>query len=382
MANQDFLRQLPSYEQNPAKRLSLALALHLDGPLLLGLSALAAFGLIVLYSAADQNINVIYSHLKKFGVAITVMLIIAQVPPRIYQRWSPVFYVIGVLLLIAVIFAGTGVKGAQRWLEIPGLPRFQPAELMKLIMPMTVAWYLANRVLPPKNKYVLITLSMIAFPSLLILKQPDLGTALLIAFSGLFVLFLAGISLRLIGAFIAAALATAPLLWFFYMHDYQKQRVLTLFNPELDPHGAGWNIIQSKTAIGSGGVNGKGWLEGTQSHLDFLPESTTDFIIAVLAEEFGLIGVLILLIIYLLIIARGIQISIEAQNTFNRLLAGSITLTFFVYVFVNISMVSGILPVVGVPLPLISVGGTSLVSMLAGFGILMSIHTHKSWLSN
>jgi len=310
------------------------------------------------------------------------MLAMAQIPPRFYQRLSPVFYGISLILLLAVLLFGTDVKGAQRWLIVPGLPRFQPSEFMKLFMPMMIAWYLANRVLPPKNKYILITLVLIFFPTLLIAIQPDLGTSVLIASSGLFVLFLSGISLRIIFGFLISSLAAAPLLWFFYMRDYQKQRVLTLLNPELDPHGAGWNIIQSKTAIGSGGITGKGWLQGTQSQLDFLPESTTDFIIAVLAEEFGLLGILLLLILYLLVVARGVQISIEAQTTYNRLLAGSITLTFFVYVFVNIGMVSGILPVVGVPLPLVSVGGTSLVSMFAGFGILMSIHTHKSWLSH
>lgn len=382
MANHDFQRHISDFGENSKKQFSFTKALHVDIVLLLLLIALAAFGLIVLYSAADQNINAIISQVQKFAVAVFGMLLLAQIPPRFYQRLSPLFYGISVLFLVAVIFVGTDVKGAQRWLSIPGLPRFQPSEFMKLLMPMMISWYLADRVLPPKNRYVLITLALIFIPTLLILNQPDLGTSILIAFSGLFALFLAGISLRIIFAFLFSGLAAGPLLWLFYMRDYQKQRVLTFLNPELDPHGAGWNIIQSKTAIGSGGVTGKGWLEGTQSHLDFLPESTTDFIIAVLAEEFGFLGILFLLALYMAIVARGIQISLEAQSTYNRLLAGSITLTFFVYVFVNIGMVSGILPVVGVPLPLISVGGTSLLSMFAGFGILMSIHTHKNWLSN
>lgn len=382
MANSDFQRQLSDFGESSTKRFSLIGALKIDLVLFLLLAALACYGSIVLYSAADQSTSVLITQAQKFAFATVVMLLIAQVPPRLFQRLSPVLYGISVIFLIAVLVLGYDAKGATRWITIPGLPRFQPSEFMKLFMPMMIAWYLANRILPPKNKYVFITLALVFFPTALIAVQPDLGTSILIASSGLFVLFLAGISLRLIFGFLFSGLAAAPLLWFFYMRDYQKQRVLTLFNPESDPHGAGWNIIQSKTAIGSGGVTGKGWLEGTQSHLDFLPESTTDFIIAVLAEEFGLLGILLLLILYILVIARGVQISIEAQSTYNRLLAGSITLTFFIYVFVNIGMVSGILPVVGVPLPLISVGGTSLVSLFAGFGILMSINAHKSWLSH
>ncbi len=382
MANHDFQRQVSDFGDNPSSQFRLSKFIHVDPVLSLLLLALAIFGLIVLYSAADQNFNAIISQLQKFALAIMVMLMLAQVPPRFYQRLSPILYGISLILLLGVLFFGTDVKGAQRWLSVPGLPRFQPSEFMKLFMPMMISWYLAERILPPKYRYVIITLALIGVPTLLIAKQPDFGTSLLIASSGLFVLFLSGIHLRTIFAFIASGLAAGPLLWFFYMRDYQKQRVLTFLNPESDPHGAGWNIIQSKTAIGSGGLTGKGWLDGTQSHLDFLPESTTDFIIAVLAEEFGFLGVLFLLFLYICIVARGVQISMEAQSTYNRLLAGSITLTFFVYVFVNIGMVSGILPVVGVPLPLVSVGGTSLLSMFAGFGILMSIHTHKNWLSN
>lgn len=382
MNNKDFLRQLPDYENETPNRFSFIKSIHIDGALCLLLFALASYGLIVLYSASNQNMTVLFAQVQKFAFAFFVMLFIAQIPPRLYRGLSPVAYLIIFILLVAVLALGAESKGAQRWLSIPGLPRFQPSEFMKLVMPMMIAWYLSERILPPKFKYIFITLVLVLVPSALIAKQPDLGTALLIACSGLFVLFLAGIHLRIIVGFVLSAITAAPFLWFFYMRDYQKQRIITLFNPEMDPHGAGWNIIQSKTAIGSGGFSGKGWLQGTQSQLDFLPESSTDFIIAVLAEEFGWIGIFILLLLYLGIVARGIHISISAQNTFNRLLAGSITLTFFVYVFVNIGMVSGILPVVGVPLPLVSVGGTSLVSLFAGFGILMSIHTHKSWLSH
>lgn len=381
MPIRDFERQISGLENSSNRTFSLLRAMRIDLVLFLLLLALSCYGLLVLYSAADQNISTLLSQLKKFALSYAVMLTIAQIPPRFYQRLSPLFYIISLCFLIAVLVLGTDAKGAQRWIAIPGLPRFQPSEFMKIFMPMMVAWYLAERVLPPNKKYIFITLLLVFIPTLLIARQPDLGTSILIASSGLFVLFLAGINLRFIFSSIALALAAAPLLWM-NMREYQKQRVLTLLNPESDPHGAGWNIIQSKTAIGSGGFTGKGWLEGTQSQLDFLPESTTDFIIAVLAEEFGWIGIFFLLLLYLGIVARGIQISIEAQNAYNRLLAGSITLTFFVYVFVNIGMVSGILPVVGVPLPLVSIGGTSMLSLFVGFGILMSIQGHKSWLSH
>ena len=278
--------------------------------------------------------------------------------------------------MVAVEFFGVTINGSKRWLDIPGLIRFQPSELMKLVVPMILAWYFHDRHLPPRMKHIFWALVMIAIPVVLIAIQPDLGTSLLIAASGMLVLFFAGISWRYVFGAIGAALALAPALWF-VMKDYQRGRVLTLFDPERDPLGAGWNIIQSKTAIGSGGISGKGLFQGTQSHLDFLPESQTDFIIAVMAEELGLIGVVTLLILYILLMARGALISVQAQDTFGRLLAGSITFTFFVYVFVNIGMVSGILPVVGVPLPLVSYGGTSILTLFAGFGIVMSIHTHR-----
>jgi rod shape determining protein RodA len=323
---------------------------------------------------------ILYRQGAAYCVGLAVMLAIAQFRPRFMERWVPVAFVGCVLLLVAVLVVGTEAKGAQRWLTIPGVMRFQPSEIMKLVMPMAVAWYLARRNLPPGFKYICGTVAIILLPMVLILKQPDLGTSLLVGLSGLFVLLLAGLRWRYI---IGAAVLLVPVamaMWFFVLHEYQKRRVLTFLNPESDPLGAGWNIIQSKAAIGSGGVFGKGWLQGTQSHLDFLPEGHTDFIIAVLAEEFGMVGVCLLLMVYLLIVARGLFITLQAQDTFSKLLAGSITLTFFIYVLVNIGMVSGLLPVVGVPLPLISYGGTSLVTLLSGFGILMSIHTHRKWM--
>ncbi|MEH6668980.1 rod shape-determining protein RodA [Halopseudomonas sp.] len=355
--------------------------IHVDPWLLLLILVLATVAGFVLYSAGSKSMSILYRQGAAYCVGLAVMLAVAQFKPRFMERWVPVAYVGCVLLLIAVLLVGTEAKGAQRWLTIPGVIRFQPSEIMKLVMPMAVAWYLARRNLPPGFKYICVTLAIIGIPMVLILKQPDLGTSLLVAISGFFVLLLAGLRWRYI---IGAAVLLGPIataMWFFVMHEYQKRRVLTFLNPESDPLGAGWNIIQSKAAIGSGGVFGKGWLQGTQSHLDFLPEGHTDFIIAVLAEEFGMVGVCLLLMVYLLIIARGLFITLQAQDTFSRLLAGSITLTFFIYVLVNIGMVSGLLPVVGVPLPLISYGGTSLVTLLSGFGILMSIHTHRKWMA-
>jgi rod shape determining protein RodA len=304
------------------------------------------------------------------------MIVIAQFNVERVKRLAPLAYVVGILLLIAVPLVGVGAKGAQRWLSLGGF-RFQPSEVMKLVVPMAAAWYFSSRALPPRFKYILVSLVMIAVPTFLIARQPDLGTSILIAASGLFVLFLSGIGWRFIFGAGGLVLCSAWPMWQFVLLDYQRTRILTLLNPESDKLGAGWNIIQSKTAIGSGGWDGKGWTNGTQSQLDFLPESHTDFIIAVLAEEWGLQGVLVLLSLYVAIIFRGLWIGVNAQHSFGRLLAGSITLTFFVYVFVNMGMVSGLLPVVGVPLPLVSQGGTSLVTLLAGFGLLMAISTEK-----
>lgn len=360
---------------NPNRRQGLLAVFHIDLPLLVGVLLLCGFGLIVLYSASGENLAQVQRQLIRIALALLVMLAVAQVRPVTLRRWSPALYVIGVLMLIAVLLFGEVGKGAQRWLDL-GIVRFQPSEMVKLAVPLMIAWYLAEERLPPNWRRLIIAAGLIIVPVLLIAKQPDLGTALLVASAGIFVLFLAGISWRLIGALLVALASAAPVVWYL-MRDYQRQRVLTFLDPENDPLGAGYHIIQSKIAIGSGGLHGKGWLNGTQSQLDFLPERHTDFIFAVLAEEFGLVGVMILLGLYLFIIARGLYVATRAQDTYSRLLAGSLILVFFVYLFVNTGMVSGLLPVVGVPLPLVSYGGTSLVTLMAGFGILMSIHTHR-----
>nr|WP_290525386.1 rod shape-determining protein RodA [Alcanivorax sp.] len=359
----------------------LAERIHLDAPLLAGLLLLMLGGLTVLYSAGGESMELIVRQCIRFGAGLTAMFVLAQFPPRSYRFWAPVIYTVGLVLLVLVLVAGTEAKGAQRWLSIPGLGRFQPSEVMKLAVPAMVAWFFSERTLPPKLIDVAGALILLGLPAMLIGLQPDLGTAILIAASGLVVLFMAGLSWRLIAVAVIVVVTAAPLMYFFVMHDYQRNRVDTFLNPEADPRGTGWNIIQSKTAIGSGGIDGKGWLDGTQSRLDFLPESSTDFILAVLSEEFGLIGVILLLIMYLVIVGRGFFISWQAQDTFSRLLGSSLTMTFFIYVFVNIGMVTGLLPVVGVPLPLVSYGGTSIVTLLASFGMLMSIQTHRRLIS-
>lgn len=351
--------------------------LHLDPILLFLLLMLVGGGLFVLYSGADRNIEVVKAQGIRLAVAFGVMLVFAQLDPAVFRRWSPWLYVLGLAGLVAVLLVGVGAKGAQRWLAIPGLPRFQPSELMKLVVPMMAAWYLSRYFLPPTFGRVMVGLFIVLLPMFLIVQQPDLGTSLLVGMAGIFVVFFAGMSWKLIVAFFGLVSVSAPLMWFFVMRDYQKQRVLTLLDPQSDPLGAGWNIIQSKTAIGSGGMDGKGWLQGTQSHLEFLPESHTDFIVAVLAEEFGFVGMLLLMALYFLIILRCLYIAVSAQDSYARLLAGALTMTFFIYIFVNVGMVSGLLPVVGVPLPLISYGGTSGVTLMAAFGVLMSIHTHR-----
>ena len=379
--SREFLRQMPGAENHLQNKGGLLFRMHLD-PVLLGLLLLlCAVGLAILYSAGGQNMVYVEKQATRFCLAFAVMFVFAQLDPNVYQRWSPWLYLLGLAALVGVLVFGTGAKGAQRWLQLPGLPRFQPSEFMKLVVPMMIAWFLAARYLPPSLKAVMTALALVFIPVLLIVKQPDLGTSILIAASGVFVLMFAGLSWRLIGGFSIILACCAPIMWMFVMRDYQKQRVLTFLDPESDPLGSGWNIIQSKTAIGSGGMWGKGWLEGTQSQLNFLPESHTDFIIAVCAEEFGFVGVLGLLFLYLLIIFRGLFIALKAQDSYGRILAGSLVMTFFVYVFVNIGMVSGILPVVGVPLPLVSYGGTSAVTLMAAFGVLMSIHTHRKMLS-
>lgn len=350
--------------------------LHLD-PWLLGLLFTAMlFGLFVLYSASGQDVGLVSKQAMSFGIAFIVMITLAQVPPKVYQAFSPWFYVFGLILLIMVALFGQISLGARRWLSVGGL-RFQPSEFLKLAMPMMLAWYLSGRTLPPNWRVVLTALLLIGIPAGLIAKQPDLGTGLLVTASGLFVLFLAGLPWWMIGAFVATLAAFIPITWEFLLHDYQKQRVLTLIDPNADALGTGWNIIQSKTAIGSGGLMGKGYLQGSQSHLQFLPEGHTDFIIAAFSEEFGLIGVCLLFVLYSAIIGRALFIAYETTSTYGRLLSGAIAMSFFVYVFVNVGMVSGILPVVGVPLPFISYGGTALITLMSGFGLLMAIRTHR-----
>ena len=354
------------------------LGLHLDWPLTMGLLALFALSLLILYSASDQDAGVILRQSARMGLAFTVTIALAQVPPQIIKRWSPWLFGGGLVLLLVVLHFGDIGKGAQRWLDLR-LLRFQPSEIMKLAVPMMIAWFLSDRPLPPTLPQLAFGALMIVGPAALIAKQPDLGTALLVTSAGASVLFLAGISWRLMGLLAALAAGAMPVLWY-VMHDYQRRRLLTFLNPESDPLGAGYHIIQSKIAVGSGGLYGKGWLNGTQSHLDFLPERSTDFIFAVFGEELGLLGSVVLLSVYLFIVLRGLYIVTQAQDNYSRLLAGSLTLTLLVYVFVNIGMVTGLLPVVGVPLPLISYGGTSMVTLLAAFGILMSIHTHRKLL--
>jgi rod shape determining protein RodA len=375
-SNTDFIRRMPDSPRHFSKADSIWMRLHIDPILLLLLLVLTAFGLMALYSGSGQSLSMVKRQLVFFILAYATMFVVAQVKLNFMQRWSLWLYALGVILLVAVLLIGVGAKGAQRWLSL-GFIRFQPSEILKLAVPMTVASYLCSRVLPPKLKHVFVSLLIIFIPTLLILKQPDLGTSLLIAASGVFALFMAGLRWRFIIISLVILIASLWPIWEYVLEDYQKQRVLTLIDAESDARGAGWNTIQAKIAIGSGGVDGKGWLQGTQSQLDFLPESHTDFVIAVIAEEFGFVGVLCLMLLYLCIIFRGLVIAWSAQTTFNRLLASSIMLTFFVYVYVNIGMVSGILPVVGVPLPFVSLGGTSIVTLMFGFGVLMAIATEK-----
>jgi rod shape determining protein RodA len=374
---QDFIRRMPEASQDLRRRRSIWQMIHIDPLLLVLLILLTCFGLVVLFSGSEGNSSLIKRQVVFFIIAYIAMFSIAQIRMDYFARWSLLFYVGALILLAAVLIWGVGAKGAQRWLSLGGF-RFQPSEMMKLAMPIAIAAYLSNKRLPPRFKHVAWSLIFVTIPSVLIIRQPDLGTSILVAVSGLIVLFYAGLRWRYILSAFVLLLASLWPMWHYVLHEYQRQRVLTLFNPDADKLGSGWNIIQSKTAIGSGGVYGKGWLEGTQSHLDFLPESHTDFIIAVLAEEFGFTGVVALLTLYLLIVARGLTIAINAKDNFRRLLAGSITLTFFVYVFVNVGMVSGLLPVVGIPLPLVSLGGTSLVTLMLGFGLLMRISAEPS----
>ncbi len=359
---------------------SLLYRLHIDGWLLLGVLMLLTTSTLVVYSASGGDWAVVQRHLMRIGLAFVVMLVFAQIPPRQLMLWAPWVFLLSIALLVAVLVAGKVGKGAQRWLDL-GVVRFQPSELMKLALPMFLAWLYAWSPMPPSWSRLAIGLAAIAVSAGLIVVQPDLGTALLIASSGLFVLFFVGLPWKAILGAVVAAVAAAPVIWHF-MYDYQKQRVLTFLNPESDPLGAGYHIIQSKIAIGSGGLWGKGFLGSTQAHLEFLPESTTDFIFSVFSEEFGLWGVALLLAGYTFVIFRGLYIALTADDNFGRLLAAALSMTLFTYAFVNIGMVSGLLPVVGLPLPLISYGGSALVTLMIGFGVLMSIRTHHRFMGH
>lgn len=372
-----FLRQAPRDGLSTAMQPSRWQQLHIDPWLCLFLFLNALLGLTVLYSASAQDVGLVSKQAMSFGIGFLVMISLAQIPPKVYQAFSPYFYLFALFSLIGVMVFGEVRMGAKRWIDIPGFGSVQPSEFMKIGMPMMISWFLARKPLPPSFSQVVLSLMLIGVPFLLIAEQPDLGTSLLVLASGIFVLFLSGLSWRMIGAAGACAAIVIPIAWEFLLHDYQRQRVLTLLDPEADALGTGWNIIQSKTAIGSGGFSGKGFLEGTQSHLHFLPEGHTDFIIAAYSEEFGLIGVLILVILYSAIIFRTFQIGLQSFHNYGRLVAGAFGLSFFVYVFVNAGMVSGILPVVGVPLPFMSYGGTAIITLMATFGLVMSIHTHR-----
>ncbi len=357
------------------RRLTRLLTAHLDTQLLVVLLLLMGVGLATIFSGSNQSVPRISSQVANIMVALGVMYIFANVPPHFLRRIALPLYVFGVLLLVCVALFGEIVNGARRWLYI-GVTRIQPSELMKIAVPLMLAWYFDRYEATLKLKNYIIAALLLIVPIGLIVRQPDLGTALLISAAGAYVLFLAGLSWRIIIGLGIAAAACLPFVWGM-MHDYQRQRILTLIDPTQDPLGTGYHTIQSTIAVGSGGLVGKGWLQGTQTHLDFIPERTTDFIFAVFSEEWGLFGNATLLLLFLLVIGRGIVITANAPTLFTRLFGGAITLTFFTYAFVNMGMVSGILPVVGVPLPLVSYGGTSLVTICLGLGILMSIETHK-----
>ena len=349
--------------------------LKLDGPLLIGLGLIALFGQVVLYSASGQDWGSVLRGVTRIALGTVAMLALAQVKPSLLRRLAPWLFVFGVVLLIIVDAIGYIGKGAQRWLDL-GFIRFQPSEIMKLATPMMCAWFLHERPLPPDAKTLLVLAGLILLPAGLTIIQPDLGTGLLILSAGALVVLLAGLSIRFISALAVAAVGAAWIGWNF-LHEYQQKRVLMFLDPQADPLGAGYHSIQAGIAIGSGGVFGKGWMKGSQGQLEFLPERSTDFIFAVIGEEFGLVGAIVLLLLYLFVVARALYMSVQTQDTFSRLLGGSFAITIFVYVFINAGMVSGLLPVVGVPLPLVSYGGTSMVTLLASFGILMSLYSHR-----
>lgn len=364
--------------KNNSRYLNFFNRINLDPLLSTYILIVLVYAQLILYSSSSESFDLIKRQFLNISLATILMITVAQIPPHFYKRWAPWLYVSGVFLLIAVLLVGHTGKGAQRWLNL-GFIKFQPSELLKIACPLMLAYYLSLKELPLKFSNIIISTMIIAVPVLLIAKQPDLGTAILITASGLFVLFFAGIRWQyIIGSFVTG-LVSMPILWYI-LHDYQRKRILTFIYPEQDPLGSGYHILQSKIAIGSGGILGKGWLNGSQSHLQFLPEKNTDFIFSVLGEEFGWLGSMFLLLMYTLIILRCLEISSNAQDTFSRLTAGSLTMAFFIYIFINIGMVSGMLPVVGLPLPLVSYGGTSMVTIMTCFGILMSIKNHRKLL--
>ncbi len=348
---------------------------HLDFMLLCGILMLAIFGVGILYSASGKNVMLVWHQMANFCVAFFIMLVFAQIPTYRYQPLVPWIFGLILLMLIAVVSVGAVNRGVQRWLSF-GVFRFQPSEAMKLVMPMMLAWYLRDKSFPLHFKDLFISCVIIIIPALIIAKQPDLGTAILVVATGGFVLLLAGITWRLVLGISAVLAIATPIVWHF-MHGYQKMRLFSFWSPETDPFGSGYNIIQSKIAIGSGGWLGKGWLQGSQAYLQFLPVRSTDFIFAVYSEEFGLIGCLLLFGVFIYITFRSLYIATNAQDTFSRLFVGSLALSFFMSFFVNIGMVAGILPVVGVPLPLISYGGSSLITFMASFGIIMAVQSHR-----
>lgn len=350
----------------------LLLALHLDGPLFIALCLVGAVGTIVLFSASGRSLEMLEAQLLRFGLGLLAMIMLAQIPPRLIRSISPWAYALGLSLLLAVMFTGDVAMGAQRWLDL-GLVRFQPSEIMKLAVPLAGAWFLHERRLPPSFTSLLVLGIAVAVPTLLIAEQPDLGTALLVAAAGAMVVLLAGLPVRYILGAVGLLIPVAFVAWRFLLHEYQKQRVLTFLDPRSDPLGAGYHIIQSQIAIGSGGIFGKGYLNGSQAQLEFLPERSTDFIFAVIGEEWGLIGLVTVILLFMFVIGRALYLAATAHDTFARLASGSLALTFCVYVLVNTGMVTGLMPVVGVPLPFISYGGTAMVTLMAGFGILMSL---------
>ena len=377
MSNYDFVRQMTGFNARPDRAENIWRAAHADPPLLAGILVLCAFGLFVLYSASDGDVSVVRRQAFIMVAGLALMLAVSQFDVHVIRRWAPSMYVLGLAVLLLVLFIGVEANGAKSWIDLPGLPSFQPSEIMKILVPLPLSWYLASRSLPPRFKHIFWSVVMITLPTALIFIQNDMGTAIMVAMSGIFVVLLAGIRWRIVCAAIFSLLLASPGWFLFVAQEHQKNRILTFFDPYRDPTGAGYNIIQSQIAIGSGGLLGKGYGNGAQSHLDFIPESNTDFILAVLAEEFGLLGILFLICLYLFVLVRGFFIAYLAKDMFSRLLAGSITLTLFCYVFVNMAMVSGLLPVIGVPLPLVSRGGTAILTLFIGFGLLMSIQTHR-----